>query len=92
MINYEVYIIGIRFLNLSDNLKILSDLSFKQLPERMAVIMGTCNNSPSILCTVKECAYNTDGEKCTASEIKVGSCKSYCSSCDTECITFKPCK
>ncbi|MBE5040821.1 DUF1540 domain-containing protein [Oscillospiraceae bacterium DSM 107454] len=47
---------------------------------------------PGICCSVQQCAYHTDGDKCTAESIKVGSEKACCSSCDTECITFKPCK
>lgn len=45
---------------------------------------------PGIDCTVKECAYHTENNKCSASGIKVnGSCDPK-SSCDTECQTFKP--
>ncbi len=45
---------------------------------------------PGILCSVQQCIYNVDGEKCNAEHIKVSSQKSCCSSCDTECSTFKP--
>lgn len=50
------------------------------------------NTLPYIMCTVQECAFNTDGKKCTAESIEVGSGKTCCSSCDTECVTFKPSK
>ena len=53
---------------------------------------NTNHTIPGIMCSVQQCAYHTEGNKCTAEKIQVGSEKSCCSSCDTECITFKPCK
>ena len=46
--------------------------------------------NPGINCSVQQCAYHTTDNKCTASKIEVGSSKTCCSSCDTECVTFKP--
>ena len=46
--------------------------------------------NPGIYCSVQQCAYHTTDDKCTASKIEVGSSKTCCSSCDTECVTFKP--
>ncbi len=43
-----------------------------------------------ISCTVQQCYYYKEGNKCTADKIEVGSSKDCCSSCDTECVTFKP--
>ncbi|MBS6832944.1 MAG: DUF1540 domain-containing protein [Clostridia bacterium] len=45
--------------------------------------------NPGIFCSVQQCQYNESGSKCTANRIEVGSGKSCCSSCDTECVTFK---
>lgn len=45
--------------------------------------------NPGISCSVSQCTYNENGSKCTASKIVVGSNKTCCSSCDTECVTFK---
>lgn len=50
------------------------------------------NSINGVYCTVSECAYNEDGKKCVAEKIEVGSSDDCCSSCDTECVTFKPCK
>lgn len=47
-------------------------------------------DSNSIYCTVQQCTYHGAGDKCTAPKIEIGSCKDCCSSCDTECVTFKP--
>lgn len=47
------------------------------------------SNNPGISCSVQQCAYNENGCKCTANKIEVGSSKTCCSSCDTECVTFK---
>ncbi len=44
-----------------------------------------------IVCDVTTCAYNESGEKCTAPCIKVGGTCDCKSSCNTECVTFKPC-
>lgn len=52
--------------------------------------MEANNVIPGIVCNVKQCAYHSDGDKCTAGKIEVGSEKCCCSSCDTECVTFKP--
>ncbi len=46
--------------------------------------------NPGINCSVQQCAYHTTDDRCTASKIEVGSSKTCCSSCDTECVTFKP--
>lgn len=46
---------------------------------------------PGIDCSVDNCMYHTTEDKCTAGSIKVGAQKACCSSCDTECVTFKPC-
>lgn len=46
--------------------------------------------NPGIFCSVQQCAYHTENDKCTAAKIEVGSTKTCCSSCDTECVTFKP--
>lgn len=45
-----------------------------------------------IICKVEECAYHASDDVCTAGCIEVGGTKSCCSSCDTECVTFKPAK
>lgn len=45
-----------------------------------------------IFCTVEQCYYHSEGNKCTANKIEVGAAKDCCSSCDTECVTFKPSK
>ena len=45
-----------------------------------------------IVCKVKNCEYHTSGDLFTASQIEVGGGTKCCSSCDTECITFKPCE
>ncbi len=45
---------------------------------------------PGILCSVEQCAFHAQEDKCTAEHIKVGAGASCCSSCDTECVTFKP--
>ena len=50
------------------------------------------NALPGIKCSVQQCIYHAEGDKCTATSIKVGSDKDCCSSCDTECVTFKPSK
>ncbi len=42
--------------------------------------------NPGINCSVQQCAYHTTDNKCTASKIEVGSSKTCCSSCDTECV------
>lgn len=52
--------------------------------------METNNTIQGIMCSVQQCAYHTEGDKCTAGNIKVGSGQTCCSSCDTECVTFKP--
>ena len=44
---------------------------------------------PGVDCTVKECAYHTENNKCSADCIKVNGNDSK-TSCDTECETFKP--
>ena len=46
--------------------------------------------NPVIYCSVQQCMYHTENDKCTAAKIEVGSSKTCCSSCDTECVTFKP--
>lgn len=52
---------------------------------------NTNKTNPGILCSVEQCAYHTQNDMCTADKIKVGACQtSCCSSCDTECATFKP--
>ena len=48
-------------------------------------------NTNKIICKVDTCEYHTSGDVCTASCIEVGGTKC-CSSCDTECVTFKPAK
>ncbi|MBQ3573907.1 MAG: DUF1540 domain-containing protein [Clostridia bacterium] len=55
----------------------------------MEIVMENSAN-PGIFCSVQQCAYHTTDDKCTASKIEVGSSKDCCSSCDTECVTFKP--
>lgn len=61
--------------------------------ERRLMIMENTNQAiPGIMCSVQQCAYHAEGDKCTAGKIEVGSEKTCCSSCDTECVTFKPCK
>ena len=45
---------------------------------------------PGIVCNVTDCAYHVMNDKCTAPAIEVGGGKGCCSSCDTECVTFKP--
>ena len=40
-------------------------------------------------CTVEECKYHTQGNKCTAQSIVVNG-KDPKTSCDTECQTFIP--
>ncbi len=45
--------------------------------------------NPGIFCSVQQCTYNENGQKCTANKIEVGSSKDCCSACDTECVTFK---
>ncbi len=49
------------------------------------------NTIQGIMCSVQQCAYHAEGNKCTAEKIEVGSGQTCCSSCDTECVTFKPC-
>lgn len=44
-----------------------------------------------IVCSVSECEYHEPGDKCTASQIKVGGACDCKTSCNTECVTFKPC-
>ena len=39
--------------------------------------------------SVQQCTYNENGSKCTAGKIEVGSSKTCCSSCDTECVTLR---
>ena len=46
--------------------------------------------NPGIMCSVQQGVYHAENDKCTASKIEVGSTKTCCSSCDTECVTFKP--
>ena len=59
--------------------------------ERSVFIMENTNHAiPGIMCSVEQCAYHAQDNKCTASRIEVGSSASCCSSCDTECVTFKP--
>ena len=48
------------------------------------------DSNNGIFCTVQECTYHAAGDKCSASKIEIGSSKDCCSSCDTECVTFKP--
>lgn len=45
-----------------------------------------------IICKVKDCEYHAPEDICTAGKIEVGGPCDCCSSCDTECVTFKPCK
>lgn len=45
-----------------------------------------------IICKVKDCEYHAPADICTATKIEVGGTSCCCSSCDTECVTFKPCK
>ncbi len=53
--------------------------------------MDNTNNAiPGIMCSVEQCTYHSKDNKCTASKIEVGSAATCCSSCDTECVTFKP--
>ena len=52
--------------------------------------METNNAISGIVCSVQQCAYHAEGNKCTAEKIEVGSNNACCSSCDTECVTFKP--
>ena len=53
-----------------------------------AIYMDNTVN-PGIFCSVQQCTYNENGQKCTANKIEVGSSKDCCSACDTECVTFK---
>ena len=48
------------------------------------------STNPGIMCSVQQCVYHTTDNKCTANKIEVGSAKTCASSCDTECVTFKP--
>lgn len=45
--------------------------------------------NPGIVCSVQQCKFNENGNKCTASKIEVGSEKTCCCACDTECVTFQ---
>ena len=56
--------------------------------ERRNFIMD--NRSTEIVCRVKDCEYHAPADICTATKIEVGGTSSCCSSCDTECVTFKP--
>lgn len=50
------------------------------------------NRKTEIVCKVKDCEYHAPSDVCTATRIEVGGPCDCCSSCDTECVTFKPCK
>ncbi len=43
-----------------------------------------------IVCRVNDCEYHATDDVCTANCIEVGCTQNCCSSCDTECVTFKP--
>lgn len=45
--------------------------------------------STDLVCRVKDCEYHDSSDLCTATKVEVGG-KNCCSSCDTECVTFKP--
>ena len=43
-----------------------------------------------ISCSVCECHFHENGDKCSAENVTVGGSNKCCASCDTECVTFKP--
>ena len=57
----------------------------------IGIQMETNNTIQGIMCSVQQCAYHTEENRCSAEKIEVGSGQTCCSSCDTECVTFKPC-
>lgn len=42
-----------------------------------------------LVCRVKDCEYHDSSDICTARAVEVGG-KDCTSSCDTECVTFRP--
>ena len=45
-----------------------------------------------IVCKVKNCEYHTRGDLAQLPKLRWVAVQKCCSSCDTECITFKPCE